>query len=240
MALAARGEWGASPFPEQIDLAVEGATAGARGRNSGLVPARASGLRMASPWAAEPFPFPASPTIDSTASFPHSPPFRNTNVPGRTVGRVQVTCLDTRGLIADRAGRATIARRRAGASGTGAVGEGAGPGHQQVRVVEQLEVLDVSVDAAVEEHPGPRWLDRRLVGLLFEQPECRRPGCSFPPVGATLGGKDPRWRRSGTCRYRPVPSPALNPVRARPRHLGPPAPAGRRPVGQGPGAAEAG
>jgi hypothetical protein len=33
-----------------------------------------------------------------------------------------------------------------------AVGEGAGVGHKQVWIVEQLEVLDVAVNAAVEEH----------------------------------------------------------------------------------------
>lgn len=51
-----------------------------------------------------------------------------------------------------------------------AAGEGTRPGHQQVGVVEQLEMLDVSLDATVEEHQVEE-ADLRLVGLLFEQPD---------------------------------------------------------------------
>ncbi len=51
-----------------------------------------------------------------------------------------------------------------------AVGEDARPCHQQVRVVEQLEMLDIAVDAAVEEYQV-ELADLRLVGLLLEQPD---------------------------------------------------------------------
>jgi hypothetical protein len=50
------------------------------------------------------------------------------------------------------------------------VGEGVAAGHQQVGIVEQFEVFDVAVDAAVEERQV-ELMDLWLVGLLLEQPD---------------------------------------------------------------------
>ena len=198
MALAASGEW-VCPFFQARRSRGAAAVAGARGRRASCQ----RGCRgRGSAVAAAPSPFRLAAPLTAAASFPT---VRNTMCgPGRRGARVRVRPGPGRRI----GGWATIGApsSRAG-PGTGPPGKTPGPGHQQVRFVEQLEVLDVSADATVEEHQV-EVADLRLIGLLLEQPDVAArmlfPAASAPPPARS------RWTRSGTCRYQPGRRRPLN------------------------------